>query len=180
MNRAQKIEQAALKVCELWSMGAKSYGEMCALQDALALPEDAKAVAWLFQHEDTGLTDCIDNQQVEWGFEKNNPRWQKIAPLYTHPPKADAVCEICAMDVVGSWVNIDDVSRLAKQLDTAMNGKDAAEDPSLTDVIAQAVKILKPKAVDAELVRRINLCQNGVGSSYELLTDLRKRLTGEK
>jgi hypothetical protein len=45
-------------------------------------------VAWLFQNEETGLTECIDIQQVEWGFEKNNPRWQKIAPLYTGPVHA--------------------------------------------------------------------------------------------
>lgn len=44
-------------------------------------------VAWLFQNEETGLTECVDTQQVEWGFEKNNPRWQKIAPLYTAPPQ---------------------------------------------------------------------------------------------
>lgn len=42
-------------------------------------------VAWMFQHEETGLIKCVDFQQVEWGFEKNNLRWQKIGPLYTHP-----------------------------------------------------------------------------------------------
>jgi hypothetical protein len=47
--------------------------------------EQGTPVAWMFQHEDTGLTDCVDAQQVEWGFEKNNPRWQKIGPLYTTP-----------------------------------------------------------------------------------------------
>jgi len=45
--------------------------------------------AWLFQHEETGLTQCVDHQQVEWGFERNNPRWQKIRPLYVHPAPAD-------------------------------------------------------------------------------------------
>ena len=40
-------------------------------------------VAWLFQHEETGLTECVDAQQVEWGFEKSNPRWKKVSPLYT-------------------------------------------------------------------------------------------------
>ena len=48
--------------------------------------QQQEPVAWLFQHEETGLTECVDNQQVEWGFEKNNPLWQKIAPLYTSPP----------------------------------------------------------------------------------------------
>jgi len=45
-------------------------------------------VAYLFQHEDTGLTDFIDLQQIEWGFEKNNPRWHKIGPVFTIPPTA--------------------------------------------------------------------------------------------
>jgi hypothetical protein len=30
----------------------------------------------------------VDVQQVEWGFEKNNPRHQKIGPVYTTPPAA--------------------------------------------------------------------------------------------
>lgn len=54
----------------------------------MAEQQAAEPVAWLFQNEETGLTECVDAQQVEWGFEKNNPRWQKIAPLYTHPAPA--------------------------------------------------------------------------------------------
>ena len=46
---------------------------------------EQEPVAWLFQHEETGLTEFVDVQQVEWGFEKNNPRWQKISPVYTRP-----------------------------------------------------------------------------------------------
>jgi len=44
-------------------------------------------VAWMFQHEETGRTVCIDAQQLGWGFEKGNPRLKKIAPLYTTPPQ---------------------------------------------------------------------------------------------
>ena len=54
-----------------------------ALREALAQQEP---VAWMFQHEETGRTMCVDAQQVEWGFEKGNPRLKKIAPLYTSPP----------------------------------------------------------------------------------------------
>jgi len=43
-------------------------------------------IGYLFQHEETGLTTVVDVQQVEWGFEKNNPRHQKIGPVYTTPP----------------------------------------------------------------------------------------------
>ena len=48
---------------------------------------EQEPVAWMFQHEETGRTMCVDSQQVEWGFEKSNPRLKKIAPLYTTPPQ---------------------------------------------------------------------------------------------
>lgn len=41
---------------------------------------------YAFQHEETGLQQVVDVQQVEWGFEKNNPRWQKLGPVYLHLP----------------------------------------------------------------------------------------------
>lgn len=61
-----------------------------------ALAEQQEPWAWLFQHEETGLTQCVDTQQVEWGFEKNNPRWQKIAPLYTTPQAQPATVQTSA------------------------------------------------------------------------------------
>jgi hypothetical protein len=43
----------------------------------------------------------------------------------------------------GSWINADDVRRLARELDVAMNGEEgAAKAPALCDVVAQAIKIL--------------------------------------
>lgn len=46
----------------------------------VVLPEPE---AYLFQHEDTGQTMFVEAQQVEWGFEANNPRLQKISGVYT-------------------------------------------------------------------------------------------------
>lgn len=55
-----------------------------------ALMGGGEPVAWEFQHEETGAITFVDRQQVEWGFEKNNPRWQKIGPVYRHPqPSVD-------------------------------------------------------------------------------------------
>ena len=34
--------------------------------------QEQEPVAWMFQHEETGRTMCVDAQQVEWGFEKGN------------------------------------------------------------------------------------------------------------
>lgn len=51
-----------------------------------ATPEPVgEPFGWLFQHEETGRVQVVDSQQVEWGFETNNQRWQKIRPVYTHP-----------------------------------------------------------------------------------------------
>jgi len=47
------------------------------------LPTLPEPEAYLFQHEETGITQFVDGQQVEWGFEKNNPRLQKIGGVYT-------------------------------------------------------------------------------------------------
>lgn len=52
--------------------------EMVAAPVVLPEPE-----AYLFQHEDTGQTMFVEAQQVEWGFEANNPRLQKISGVYT-------------------------------------------------------------------------------------------------
>lgn len=39
--------------------------------------------SYLFQHEETGLTQYVDAQQVDWGFEKNNPRWKKCDGVFS-------------------------------------------------------------------------------------------------
>lgn len=49
-------------------------------------PVKTEPYGYAFQHEDTGLEQVVDVQQVEWGFEKNNPRWQKLGPVYLHRP----------------------------------------------------------------------------------------------
>jgi hypothetical protein len=44
-----------------------------------------KPVAWMYQHKETGTTCFADEQQIEWGFEKNNPRLQRVCALYAIP-----------------------------------------------------------------------------------------------
>jgi len=50
--------------------------------------DEQEAVAWIYQHEDTGQVGFVDQQQIDWGFEKHNPRLQVIGPLFTTPPAA--------------------------------------------------------------------------------------------
>lgn len=47
-----------------------------------------KPYAWVYQHEETGRATCVLAQQVEWGWEENNPRWIKGLALYTATPPA--------------------------------------------------------------------------------------------
>jgi hypothetical protein len=63
-----------------------------ARREVAALKAVQEPIGYLFQHEETGLTTVVDVQQVEWGFEKNNPRHQKIGPVYTTPPAQEIVC----------------------------------------------------------------------------------------
>ena len=49
--------------------------------------------AYLFQHEETGQTMFVEAQQVEWGFEANNPRLQKISGVYTEEQVRDLLAE---------------------------------------------------------------------------------------
>lgn len=48
----------------------------------------SKPVAWMFQHDETGRTVCIDNQQAECGWQQENPRWNLVCPLYATPQTA--------------------------------------------------------------------------------------------
>ncbi len=73
-----------------------------------ALSTDAEPIkeepyGYAFQHEDTGLEQVVDVQQVEWGFEKNNPRWQKLGPVYLHRPSEAKAAPSVAVKAL-EWV----------------------------------------------------------------------------
>ena len=72
--------------------GEHPHTIVCALRQALEDNQspklediDVEPVVWMFQHNETGRIKFVDSQQVEMGFEQNNPRWQKIRPVYLHP-----------------------------------------------------------------------------------------------
>lgn len=65
---------------QLGDFVARVQAQAAPAAQAVELPEPE---AYLFQHEDTGQTMFVEAQQVEWGFEANNPRLQKIAGVYT-------------------------------------------------------------------------------------------------
>lgn len=65
------------------------HGEICRIlsPDYRAQPiqggDAVEVVAHMYQHEETGVTGFVDQQQVDWGFEKNNPRLHLCGPLMT-------------------------------------------------------------------------------------------------
>jgi hypothetical protein len=79
----------ASSYCNTYEVLGNTNDAITAIQQARAAPVQ-EPIGYLFQHEETGLTTVVDVQQVEWGFEKNNPRHQKIGPVYTTPPAQPA------------------------------------------------------------------------------------------
>lgn len=74
---------------KIWSAGYQAGHAVAAAETA----EVGEPVAWLLQYAETGRTTFADTQQIEWGFERSNPRWQKIGPVYTAAQLAAAVAK---------------------------------------------------------------------------------------
>lgn len=105
-TKAMKLALEALKTAEDFDIDADDgyYSKAIkALEEALAQSrsdvkqsvsvEQGEPVAWMFQHEETGRITFVEAQQLEWGFEKGNPRLKKIGPLYTPPQPAERKCK---------------------------------------------------------------------------------------
>jgi hypothetical protein len=96
------------------------------------------------------------------------------APVYTRPPKANG-CNVCGevYQVIGAlWNDEQQLIPTLDNLSASASGKPIPHETLLPFV---------PKAVDAELVRRIDAEMDEMYTfDKNLLTDLRKRLTGEK
>lgn len=50
---------------------------------AAPVAEAVDVVAHMYQHDETGRVGFVDQQQVDWGFEKNNPRLYLCGELMT-------------------------------------------------------------------------------------------------
>jgi hypothetical protein len=76
------------------------------IRQAIAELESQEPVAWMFQHDETGRMNFVESQQIEHGWEKGNPRYKKIGPLYTHPPQRTWVGLMRGVRVEGDTVVI--------------------------------------------------------------------------
>ena len=79
------------------------YNLKDAIKEALAQPKQ-EPVAWMFQHEETGRMMFVEAQQLEWGFEKGNPRLKKIGPLYTTPPQRKPLTDEERLAIRTKWM----------------------------------------------------------------------------
>jgi hypothetical protein len=94
----------------------------------VAQGEAVEVVAHMYQHDETGRIGFVDQQQVDWGFEKNNPRLQLcgelmtvaqhnriVAAMATPSPDAELV-ELLrgVIDLAGYWINRTDTRGMSK------------------------------------------------------------------
>jgi len=83
--------------------------------------EELKPVAWIFQHEETGRINFADEQQIEWGFEKNNPRLQRVCALYaipdTHRVVPVELLHAIEIDLSMECTNFDTLNKLRAIID---------------------------------------------------------------
>lgn len=113
--------------------------------DKIKLPPLPEPDAYLFQHEETGLTEYVDSQQVKWGFEKANPRWQKIHGVFTER-QMQAYANAQVREALKKAVSLCEVSYVHGSLEYAISrnpyfegGCDAVE------FIEQKIRALIPK-----------------------------------
>jgi hypothetical protein len=78
-------------VCVDWEAGEWMSCPKCSPESNAPAVERLEPEAFMYQHEETGVIGFVDVQQIEWGFEKNNPRLQIICPLYRDPPEVAAL-----------------------------------------------------------------------------------------
>ena len=102
-----------------------------ALSIMRGLAEDAEPVAWMWQHDETGLTGFVDCWNVENNWQKNNPRLRLIGPLYTSPQAAqteaqerEAWLRVCR-EIIDRWVAPDMYKYAVAMLDLAIQADQA-------------------------------------------------------
>jgi hypothetical protein len=110
---------------------AREVGSACAsaIRELKVHPDDVSMVS--YRH----VSDTSDTP-VRFAQQSNDPLPQWAADVTEHCPSN------------GSWISAESVKELAMQLDVAMNGEHAAKSPSLCDVVAQAVKLLRVHTED--------------------------------
>lgn len=95
--------------------------------DKIKLPPLPEPDSYLFQHEETGLTEYVCSQQVEWGFEKANPRWQKIHGAFTERQmKAYAIATLESSEVRKLREALEMIAGIRPCLDNLMGNVDIA------------------------------------------------------
>lgn len=75
-----------------------------------------EVVGYFFQHEETGNVMSVDAQQVDWGFEANNPRLHRVCALADYD-KAQVIIDGLLGEVVEQEETANQWRELALQFD---------------------------------------------------------------
>ena len=73
------------------------------------LPPLPEPDSYQFQHDETGQTMFVDRQQVEWGFEANNPRLHKIGGAFAADQMHAYALAALAQQEPVAWLYVDTV-----------------------------------------------------------------------
>ena len=117
------------------------------LREILSAPavevEGLVAEGYFFQHEETGQVMHVDAQQVEWGFEKNNPRLIKMDALCSLP-KAQAIIDALRTSLAAT----------VKESLTAGKAQMARDSAELRRLCAERDKLKTELALERDALRK--------------------------
>jgi len=74
-----------------------------------------KPVAWMYQHNETGRIEFVDQWQIDNGWSELNPRLEIVTPLYKSP----ALRELSVHDIARLWRDSDGYLDFARAVITA-------------------------------------------------------------
>jgi len=99
-NKCGQCSASTTDICNQNGCGFLESGNGAPVVERQPNPEPE---AFMYQHEETGVIGFVDLQQVEWGFEKNNPRLHIICPLFRAPPE---LAELQALSVTNIMLDV--------------------------------------------------------------------------
>lgn len=100
------IEQLILGVKDAHGLDMSDDAAITLVRHAIAklVSLEIEPVGYFFQNEETGQMMSVDVQQVEWGFEKNNPRLINCGKLYAEHQVLAIKLKDVMQSQVGNWI----------------------------------------------------------------------------
>lgn len=127
---------------------------------------ESEPMAWMFQHEDTGMVSIIDLQQIEWGYEAANPRWKKVSALYTTPQPVNTK----PIAAVKGWFHGECIIQALDPEAVLPAGMALYAAPQPVDDVNQQLVADKYEKLEPALESLVDLCNNlNIGTYDEVI-----------